>query len=164
MLDILTHVLKIMECDKDRCRLAMTCNRLMNSDFYFDNLIDIEKITDSRLFDNFTNIYLINNISKLPRMVTHLTFPTKFCKSIKYMIPHTVKNITFNQPRPYNNHHYTLYDIYFACSNCNATVSDYIPSSVTSITINGYYDDDKQNEISKILGQDNPITFIYPNL
>lgn len=159
MLDILTHVLKIIESDKDRCRLAITCRYLMKSDFYFDNLIDIEKIIQSQLFDKFTNIYLTNDITKLPKMVTHLTFATSFDQSIKNMIPNTVKNITFQKPKSWNRHHATLFDAYFNCYKCGTEVSDYFPLSVTDIIM---INDISPKEIDEILKRQNLI-FIFIN-
>lgn len=159
MLDILTHVLKIIESDKDRCHLAMTCRYLMKSDFYFDNLIDIEKIMQSQWFDNFTNIYLTNDIAKLPRMVTQLTFATRFDQSIKHIIPNTVFNITFQKPKIYNRHHVTLFDIYLCCYKCKAKVSDYFPLSVTNIIT---IDDKLPEEIEGILKRQN-LTFTFIN-
>ena len=160
MLDILTHVFKFMDCDKNKCLLAMTCSRLMKSDFYFDNLIDIEKITHSQRFDKFTNIHLETNIQKLPLSVTRINLGEHF-EFNKYYIPPTVKIITIY----WNGFVFSnlLFNFYFRIQNFGESIADYFPISVTEICFVGPFDAIQQQNIENVLKRnDLMITFMNP--
>lgn len=162
MLDVLTHVVKIMECDKDRCRLAMTCTRLMKSEFYFNNLIDFDKIINLPWFDKFTNICVVN-FRKLPQSVLHLTFKENFNVSLKGHIPSTVKTITFHWDSDYVsiNSMRRITEIYFNIIHLKESIDDYFPLSVKEIIFYGEFSSTQQGNIKLGLNRDDlKITFM----
>ena len=164
MLDVLTHVVKIMECDKDRCRLAMTCTRLMKSEFYFNNLVSIKKINNLQWFDKFTNIRVVN-FSKLPQSVMHLTFEKNFNVSLKGRIPSTVKTVTFYWDR--NDVSITaimtLTDIYYKLIHFQESINDYFPLSIKEIIFHGDFSGIQQENMGIAFNRDDlKITFVNP--
>lgn len=164
MLDVLTHVVKIMECDKDRCRLAMTCMKLIKSEFYFNNLINIKKINNLQWFDKFTNIRVVN-FKKLPQSITHLTFEKNFDTSLKGRIPLTVKSVTFFWDLDYVSVSSlgTLAELYFKITHFQESVNDYFPLSVKEIIFHGDFSYNQQLNLQLALNRDDlKITFINP--
>lgn len=151
MLDVWSYITELIEDDKDKCRLMMTCKWISKCRFYFNQMNTYEKILRSRWFDHFTNVLVnkkiimrpileisskeINNkfpsnmnnptfakfVSKFPLNMTHLTFEDKFNKSVKKCIPSTVTHLTFGD--------------YFS-----HPIKDSIPSSVTHLIFGDSFD------------------------
>ena len=104
-LDVWGHIASFINSDKDKCHLMMTCKEISKCNFYFNEMIDNEKIIKSRWFNKFTNINA-DDLSILPSFVTHLKigtyeisyltiFRTFSNYDFKGKIPSTVTHLTF---------------------------------------------------------------------
>ena len=95
-LDIWEYLMRFINCNKDKCNLLITCKTISKCRFIFTGKVNIESITKSNWFDHFINV-CVNKLSKLPPMITHLTFDDRFNKSIQSYIPSTVMHLTFGE-------------------------------------------------------------------
>lgn len=138
MLDIWTHIIKFVESDKIKCRTAMTCKGLSNSEFYFHEKIHISRIVKSRWFDYFTNVVVSERVA-LPLHIKQLTLGYFFVfeKSISNYVPSTVThldigtehNALFHNAIPTSVTHLSINSL------CTRRIDVLIPSSVTHLTI-----------------------------
>ena len=103
MLDVLNYVVRFVQSNKDKFRLMLCNTKIMNGDHYFNELININKIKNSNLFNKFTSV-TTNNFVELPSSITHLTLSQKMariqCMQRKYTldeyIPPTVTHLYCN--------------------------------------------------------------------
>ena len=106
----------------------MTCSEIYKCRFYFNEMIDIEKITGSRWFNNFVDILVLNYASVFPSNVQYLTFGENFNQPIKKCIPSFVTHLTFGR--------------YF-----NQSIENSIPSLVTHLNFDNYFNKSIENNI-----------------
>ncbi len=66
-------------------------NNCKNLTFY-RNAVNYETIANLWYFDNFINV-IINNLTILPKFITHLTFGREFNQSIQNAIPASVTHL-----------------------------------------------------------------------
>ena len=78
MWDVWGHIANFIETDKDRCYLMMTCKQISENQFYFYEMIYIERIMNSKWFNNFVNIIVSDKSKKLPLFITYLTFSKNY--------------------------------------------------------------------------------------
>jgi len=166
MWDVWSYITNFIERDNDKCRLMMTCKQISQKRFYFNEQKDINKMINLEWYNNFINVITLNNHTKLPLFITHLTFGSRFNQPIIDAIPSSVmsgsvnaskhnrscipRSVThlkfgqyFNQPIndaiPSSVTHLTF------ASRFNQPINDAIPSSVTHLKININYKHHKFN-------------------
>ena len=67
MLDVWSYITELIEDDKDKCRLMMTCKWISECQFHFNQINIYEKILRrSRWFDHFTNVLVEKKIEQFP--------------------------------------------------------------------------------------------------
>lgn len=102
MLDAWSYIANLLESDKDKCRLMITCKDMSKCRFFFNERIKIEKIVTSNFFNHFVNIKINNFNVPFPSFITHLKFGSEFNESIDNRIPSTITHLIFgwrfNQP------------------------------------------------------------------
>jgi len=120
-LDILGYIINFIETNKDKCYFLMTCKGISNTNFKFNEMINLKNIYGkTRWFDNFINV-MMDEETKLkkyifPFHVTHLTFGFWYDQPIDGIIPYGVTHLTFG-----------------CCFNQN--IKDCLPDTVTHLTI-----------------------------
>lgn len=130
-LDVWSHIAIFIDSDKDKCHLMITCKKISKCNFYFNEIICIEKIIGTAWFDRFTNIET-DDLSILPRYLTHLKIGTW---TFSYAaIFGDVTNYDFNGKIPLTVTHLTFPD------NFNQKLDDCIPSSVIYINFGFNFD------------------------
>ena len=95
--DIWCYIASVINDDKDKCQLMMTCKDISKCAFYFNQEIDIDKIINSQWFNKFTNVLIHDNVRILPYSITHLSFDDVFNKSIIMRFPPTITHLTFGR-------------------------------------------------------------------
>lgn len=169
-LDIWGYIAKHIKHDHDRCRLMMTCTWISQCEFWFTEVINIEKILGLEWFDHFRSIYAQKKY-KLPKLVTHLSiffnesindyippttihlyFHDKFNQPINGCIPSSVTNLSFygnfNQPIDKCIPSSVTHLIFQGCYN--QYINGYIPSSVTYLSLSSHYERDIINIPSSV--------------
>jgi len=74
-LDILGYISEFSLSNQDKCRLMMTCKKISKYPFFFDDQIDIDKLTiTSMWYYKFRRIYNYHTNKNIPLFVNHLTF------------------------------------------------------------------------------------------
>jgi len=118
-LDIWNHILTLLS-DKEKFSLIMTCQGMMRCRFTFDEPHKLRQIKKSSLFDHFDNVQILKNDKIIfPLNIKKIYFDWGFKESIKNLIPDGVTHVEFT----------SLY------TNC---IYDYLPSSVTHLTLGPY--------------------------
>jgi len=133
----------------------MTCTDISKFKFYFNDLIEVDKIINSRWFNNFTNIQVATEINKLPESISHLTLGSQYRTSIKGFIPKTIKTITFCWDGNLNFFHKTLLETYIDIYLAGTSIDDFFPQSVTEIIINGTYAEQHREDLCAIICRKN---------
>ena len=90
--------------DNDKIKI-ISLNKFLNSKrtkFTFNNKIEIIRNYKRKWFYNLLTNIIVDNIFKFPKSVTHLTFSSKFNKSIKHKIPNSVTHLIFEHKCPFN--------------------------------------------------------------
>lgn len=172
MLDAWTAIAHHIKSDKDKCHLMMTCKEISKCQFYFDEFIFARKIIGISWFDHFRSV-VVEDIVELPKSIYRLGFWHNYKKSIKNMIPLTVKRVFFDSGEgpiieeclPTSVTHLTIGEgfkqpmkgfiptsvthltfksfIFFSIDGC-------IPDSVTHLTVGSSFDLSKVNNISSV--------------
>ena len=77
----------------------MTCKTLTNCKIYFKQIININKVINSRWFNQFTNLE-VNNTDKFPSALSHITFNFRFSGNTDNIpsITHLTFGAKFNKP------------------------------------------------------------------
>jgi hypothetical protein len=129
--------------DRRKIRLSMTCRQLnkMKYKMIYSKMMKIKKAAQLPYFDNFSNIFISDRITMLPKHITNLTFGDKFNRSIKDCIPTSVTHVRFgwhfDQPIkdciPLSVTH-LIFGFKF-----NQPIKDCIPPSVTHLTFGEYF-------------------------
>jgi len=155
--DIWGYILNLVECDKDKCRLLMTCSWISKCKFYFNKMVAPYKIINSRWFNHFVNIHIYSNYdAMLPSSVTHLQIDSGFTKLDKNYIPSTVSHLRFGDVFNQSVEGYiptSVTHVAFGTSY-NQPIKDCIPSSVTELTLGDHFNQplhDIPSSITKII-------------
>jgi len=142
LIDVLEYIIKNISNNGDKCKLMMTCKNISKCNFYFTELININKISGSTWFDRFINIFIKDDMCALPLFTKYLTFDTWFNQNIKNKIPNSVTHIAFGEDFQYLTKDYYCGSLTYMEYNDNkmAYFKDCIPSSVTHLTIGAFFD------------------------
>lgn len=120
MFDIWNYIISFIEDDKTKCCLIRITTYMSKCDFYFNDMIEINKIIHSQWFNKFTNILVNDTRIKIPLSVTKLTFGFDFDYLIKGFIPSTVIYLDLGD-------------------HFNMPIKECIPSSVTHLRFGWKY-------------------------
>lgn len=131
MLDIWNHIASFIKDDKTKCCYIRTTNYMPKCDFYFNDMIEINKIVHSRWFNKFTNILVNDTKITLPFCVTKLTLGFNFNYRIENFIPSTVIDLDLGD-------------------RFNAPIKGCIPSSVTHLRFGWNFNQEYWNDISSV--------------
>jgi len=126
------HIASFIRNDKDKCKLMLTCKQISKYEFYFYDMILIDKIGKSIWFNKFTNILIYCNVQKLPLSINKLTFDEHFNSQITMKIPPTITHLSFGT--------------YFQKS-----VDHCIPTSVIELTFGDYFGRSLENIPSSVI-------------
>ncbi len=137
--DILGYIIEFIEIDHDKCRFLMTCKNISKKQFYFDEPHNNDKIMKSQWYDNFKQVVVGNKITKLPLTITHIYFSHIYISRIKYLpnnLPTTITHLIYGfafkcEPNKGCSIRFAAEDLYFT-----KIFKNYIPSSVTHLTLN----------------------------
>jgi len=115
--DIWTYISNFIQSDKDKYHVMLTCKELSTMNIFFNQLINIYQIIKLTWFNKFTNVLVDNDLTKLPRFITHLTIGHKeMYAPISGNIPSTVTHLKFGW-------------------DFDQPIDNLIPSSVTALGI-----------------------------
>ena len=94
MIDVWSYISLFINNDKDKCNLLMTSQELSHCKIFFHEMININSISESRWFHQFTNI-LTSSLATLPKNIKILNFADKFNKPINNYISYGVVHLSF---------------------------------------------------------------------
>ena len=94
--DIWGCIILFMKGNNDKCKLLMTCKEISKCNVTFDDPINIEQIYKSRWFHYFTNVNNVTDILLLPKNIIKLGFSENFVNNLISRIPKSVIQLTFS--------------------------------------------------------------------
>jgi len=142
MLDAWSCIANLIESDKDKCHLIMSCKGMSKCRFFFNERVKIEKIVTSKFFNHFINVKVNNFDVLFPPFITHLTFGWWFDQPIENRIPSTITHLRFGNhfDQPIENCIpssvvHLKFDTFF-----NQPIKNNIPTSVTHLTFGWHFE------------------------